>query len=208
LIKPSILFPVFSSFTYRIDVGYCIKLLLIEGPNSHLVKLMVGFLFNPKEDALIRPVRHCKRDSPHYENDPKKALDVLYVSDTLLQKTTVIHFQLSFKELYTHSTASSSNTAESASSSPALQKSGKKYFVREMVVCIYHTTSFLCVGAGKPHRHHSRMRSGKKCLYQGSAAGLERETQILLQTLPLTCHRALAKSSHHNPSHSLPMFFI
>lgn len=75
---------------------------------------MVDFLFNLKEDALIWPVRHCKTDSSHYENDRKKALDVLYVSYTLLQKT-LMHFQLSFKKLYPHYTESSNNRAKPAS---------------------------------------------------------------------------------------------
>lgn len=74
---------------------------------------MVDFLFNLKGDVLIGPLRHCKTDSLHYENDHKKALDViclLYIS----AETTLTHFQLSFKEC-TRPIESSSNTAKSAS---------------------------------------------------------------------------------------------
>lgn len=42
----------------------------------------------------------------------------------------------------------------------------------------------------------------------GRSTGLEPGTQILPQPLPLTSRRALAKSSHHNPSHSLSILFV
>lgn len=115
LIDPIILFPVFSSFTYRREVGYPIKLLLIIGTQFLPCKVssyLVKFLFKGIQ-ALIGPVRHYKTDPPHSESD-KKALDVFFVSYTLLQKT--IHFKLSFRELYSHYTEHSSNMAKLASS--------------------------------------------------------------------------------------------
>lgn len=79
----------------------------IQGPDSWISYL--------KEDALIGPVRHYRTDSPHSESH-KKALDVFFVSYTLLQKTILIHFKLSFKELYFCYTEPSSNMAKLASS--------------------------------------------------------------------------------------------